>query len=156
MTATPTLTPMPACAATGRSADEGGFVAPAAAAVVAVVVVDVVAVGPGVVAAEDLVVPVTASVDDEVGEEEVAVELDVELEEETADVCWRRTTTDEALASHLAQICGFGGRTGKRPLPLSQQPASPPSQQYWGSSPVTFEHEMRSFPAFTRSNVLVS
>jgi hypothetical protein len=139
---------MPACAATGRpepvDEDEGGLV-------VSPVVGDV-----GGVAVEDgvpLVLVVVAV--DEVGE------LDVELgeeEEAAADVCcWVRMTTEEALASHLAQGCGFAGRTAKRATPVSQQPAGPLKQQYSGLvAPVTLVHEMRSSPPSCRPNALVS
>jgi hypothetical protein len=110
----------------------------------------------GDVAVEDgvpLLVLVVVAVD-EVGE------LDVELgeEEEAGEVCcWVRMTTEEALASHLAQGCGFAGRTAKRATPVSQQPAGPLKQQYSGlEGPVTLVHEMRSSPPSCRPNTLVS
>jgi hypothetical protein len=137
-TATPT--PMPACAATGRldspDEDEGGLVVSPVVGVVVVVVVVVV---------EDVVVPALLVVDEV-----------WELEEEE-DVCWRRTTTEEALASHLAQGCGFAGRTGKRATPESQQLRGPLRQQYSVLDvPVTLEHGMRSSPPSCKPNTLVS
>jgi hypothetical protein len=139
-TTTATPTPMPAFAATGRPGpvdeDEGVlFVSPAGIVVVVVVV--------AVLAAMEYVVELVMLAVDEVEE------LDVEPveEEEEADVCWRRTTTEEALASHFAQGCGFAGKTAKRATPESQQLRGPLKQQYSGVEvPVTLEHEMRSSP----------
>jgi hypothetical protein len=65
----------------------------------------------------------------EMASAELDVELDVELEEDKADVRSAKTMTDEALSSHFAQGCGFGGKTSKRATPVSQQTPWPPSQQ---------------------------
>ena len=96
------------------------FAPPAAVAVAGVDVVAVVV--SAVVATEDSGVLEMASA-------ELDVELDVELEEDKADVRSTKTMTDEALSSHFAQVCGFGGKTSKRATPVSQQTPWLPSQQ---------------------------
>lgn len=73
MTTTPAPTPMPACAPTGRPVDEGVIESPTDVGTAAVGVVDMMVVG--VVGMEDIAMLVLAS-----------VELEMELEEEAADV----------------------------------------------------------------------
>lgn len=92
------------------------FASPAAVAVVGVGVVAVVV--SGVAAAEDSGVLEMASAELDV---ELDVELEMKLEEDKADVRSTKNMTDEALSSHFAQGCGFGGKTSKRATPVSQQ-----------------------------------